>query len=219
MTHEVTHIDSNTARGAALEQASMGVFANAMLLQTGVGVDTDTVTVGAEVYELDTNSAVTAGNIAVDISGGATAEETIDALVLAINASGKSGVQAVKIDAGTMLLTSKKAVDDSFASVSLAETLTNGTLEAAMIPGRKRETKRAFGREPTAFEVADGRMFFPVDEVLAGLDVDVHVRDVSGIVKAWNGAVIFDGPNKAIVLDNTGAVDWVVGDRVLVNLS
>jgi len=213
------HVDRNTHKGRILEDGSLGVFANAMLLQTGVGVDGDLVTVGSEVYELDTDSSVGAGNVAVDISGGATAEDTIDALVLAINASGQSAVRAVKIDAATMLLVSKQAVDDDFSSVSLAETLTNGTLEAAMIAGQSRRGKRSFARNPTAFEVVDGRMFFPVDEsVLAGLDVDAHVRDTAGVVKAWSGAVILDTVNNAVVLDNSGGVDWVATDLVRVAL-
>ena len=60
-------------------------------------------------------------------------------------------------------------------------------------------------------------MFFPVDEsVVASLDVDVHVRDTSGVVKAWNGAVVLDTVNNAVVLDNSGATDWVATDLVRV---
>lgn len=76
---------------------------------TGVVSDGETVTIGARVYEFDTDSSVTGGNIAVDVSGGATAAEAVTALVAAITADGTATVTAVDGADDTVVVTAKIA--------------------------------------------------------------------------------------------------------------
>lgn len=62
------------------------VAAVGTLTFSGAVSDTETVTIGDDVYEFDTDAvaAITEGNIRVDVSGGATAAAAVTALVAAI---------------------------------------------------------------------------------------------------------------------------------------
>jgi hypothetical protein len=210
MSHQ-DHFDKNTHKGRALEDGSLGVFANALLQITGVVVDGQTVTVGAEVYEFDDDAVVVAGNILVDVSGGLSAVNALAQLTLAINASGKSGVRAEDpLDGVNLDLIAKKAHDNVSANVALAETIVNGAIDGAMQFGKKGTPPMKFTRNPSALEVVAGRMKWFFDREVGA--VQVHVRTSAGVVKAWDGG---DGFNDTeVTLDNAGAVDWVATDRV-----
>ncbi len=97
--------------------------------------DGETVTIGDDVYEFDTDSDVAEGHIAVDVSGGATASDAVTALVAAITDNATEGVSAVDGDgdtvvvtadtkgtAGNAIATTTTCVDGSWAE----ETLTGG---------------------------------------------------------------------------------------------
>ena len=82
-----------------LEQRGGGI-----LTFSGVVSDTETVTIGSDVYEFDADSSVTGGNIAVDVSGGVTAADAVTALVAAINASATEAVTAVDGNANSVVV-------------------------------------------------------------------------------------------------------------------
>lgn len=210
MSHQ-DHFDNNTHKGRALEDGSLGVFANALIQITGVVADGQTVTVGAEVYEFDDDAAVTAGNIAVDVTGDLSAANALAKLTLAINASGKSGVRAFDpVDGVNMDLIAKVAHDNVSANVALAETMTNGAIDTVMQEGKKGTPPMKLTRSPSALEVTAARMKWFFDREVT--HVQVHVRTAAGVVKAWDGA---DGFNDTeVTLDNAGAVDWVATDLV-----
>ncbi|KKN66408.1 hypothetical protein LCGC14_0472300 [marine sediment metagenome] len=210
MSHQ-DHFDRNTHKGRALDDGSLGVFANALLQITGVVVDGETVTVGAEVYEFDDDASVVAGNILVDVTGDLTAANALAKLTLAINASGKSGVRAEDpVDGVNMDLIAQKAHDNVSANVALAETIGNGAIDTAMQFGKKGTPPMKLTRSPSALEVVAGRMKWFFDREVSA--VQVHVRTTAGVVKAWDGG---DGFNDTeVTLDNGGAVDWVATDRV-----
>lgn len=98
--------------------------ATGTLTISGVVADGQTVTIGSKVYEFDTNSTVTAGNIAVDVSGGLTAPAAVTALVSAITANDKV-VDAVD-GAGDTVVVTAKAVGTG-GNVASTETMTNGS--------------------------------------------------------------------------------------------
>lgn len=79
--------------------------AQATLTFIGVVADGQLVTLGEDVYEFDTDSSVTEGHIAVDVSGGVTASDAVTALVSAITASGTEPVSAVDGDSDTVVVT------------------------------------------------------------------------------------------------------------------
>jgi len=75
--------------GAAnvIAPSAPGVKAVGTLTYSSTTADGEVVVIGTETYEFDTDSSVTAGNIAVDISGGASAAQSATALIAAITAS------------------------------------------------------------------------------------------------------------------------------------
>ncbi len=81
------------------------VKAQGTLTFNGSVSDGETVTIGGAVYEFDTNSDTVEGNIAVDVSGGATASDAVTALVAAITANENSVVTAEAGDGNTVVVT------------------------------------------------------------------------------------------------------------------
>lgn len=110
--------------------------------QSGNGVDGNLLTIVStedgvattRIYELDTAAApgaVTAGNVRVDISGGAGAAATITALVAAINADGNRVCNAVDIGGDAAALVALRTGQ----ALTATETLANGALGNATFPG------------------------------------------------------------------------------------
>lgn len=93
--------------------------------------DGETVTIGDEVYEFDTDSDVADGNIPVDVSGGATASDAVTALVAAITAesalvnatdgTGDTVVATAKVagTVGNSITTSTTCADGSWATPTM----------------------------------------------------------------------------------------------------
>lgn len=118
-----------------------GDKAAGVLTFTGVVSDGETVTIGSEVYEFDTDASVTSGNILVDVSGGATASDAVTALAASITSDsaivdGADGtgdtvdVTAKSVGvAGNSIATTTTCANASFGDV----TLLGGTEPAPLI--------------------------------------------------------------------------------------
>lgn len=209
------HFDRNTHKGRALDDASVGVFASALFVQSGVVVDGETVTIGAEVYEFDDDATITPGNIAVDVTGDLSAVNALAKLTAAVNAFGRSAVSMIDLlDGSRALIRSLKTTDSDLATlVPLAETGTLSAIDAAVNNGKKAVPPRAFSRSPTALEVTEGLMFWALDR--ASAEVVVTVTDSAGVQKAYNGAKVL-GANDILTLDNSGTIDFAATDTVTV---
>lgn len=103
-----------------------------------------TVTIGDDVYEFDTDGAVPDGRILVDVSGGATASDAVTALVAAITEN-TTEYTAVDGDGDTVVVTAA-VYGTAGNDITTTETCTNGswgavTLEDAVdgTPGKKGE--------------------------------------------------------------------------------
>lgn len=107
--------------------------ATGSLTFTGVVADGQTVTIGTEVYEFDTNSSVTSGHIAVDVSSGATASDAVTALVSAITAN-SSLVTAID-DTGDVVKVTSIGTGVSANSIATTETCTNASWGHATLTG------------------------------------------------------------------------------------
>ena len=210
------HFDRNTHKGRTLDDASLGVFASALFVQSGVVVDTETVTIGAEVYEFDDDATVTAGNIAVDVSGGLDAVNALAQLTVAVNTFGRSGVSMIDLlDGSRALIRSLKTTDSDLGTlVPLAETGSNSAIDAAVNNGKKAVPPKAFSRSPTALEVSEGLMFFAFDR--SSVEAVVTVTDVTGLQKVWDGLKAVLSLNDILTLDNSGGTDWDADDTVTV---
>src|SRR5437867_7796982 len=96
---------------------------NVLRLASNVA-DAETITIGSEVYEIDTAAApgaVTAGNIRVDCNAGVTPTIASASIVAAINANTRLGLTAVAISVNEVLVFTNN--DNAPIALPCAETL------------------------------------------------------------------------------------------------
>ena len=103
-----------------------------ILTLTGIAADTNTITIGDDIYEFIDGSIVGAGNIEVDISSSAVASDAIDALILASSAAAETDVVLTK---GNFSDTTCELVASGTLTVAISttETCTNGSFSSATI--------------------------------------------------------------------------------------
>src|SRR5689334_13070943 len=110
-------------------------FCNVLRLASNVA-DAETVTIGNEVYEIDTDPAtVVTGNILVNCSGGVTPILVGASLVATINANTQQGIVAKAISANEILIATKIGV--AGRALACSETLAgaNNAWAAALMYG------------------------------------------------------------------------------------
>lgn len=112
---------------------SIATAASATLTFSGVVADGETVTIGDDTYEFDTDSSVTSGNISVDVSGGATATDAVTALVSA-SASGTEAVTLADGDGDTVTVTADVKGTDA-ESITTSTDCENGAFDVANLDG------------------------------------------------------------------------------------
>lgn len=185
-------------------------FSNVLRLASNV-TDGETVTIGNEVYEIDTDPAtVVSGNILVNCSGGVTPLLAGAALAAAITANTQQGIVAKALSANEILIATK--IGAAGRALACSETLAgaNNSWAAAVMYGGSDTFKglQLQARAANATEVALGvmRFAFPFNPVSA----IVQVRTSAGVPKAWGGLTNFAGDR--IDLANTGSTDWAVSD-------
>lgn len=181
--------------------------------------DTETVTIGNDVYEFDrAGNGVVAGRIPVTGHADDTPANATTALVSAINASGTEHVRAVRVSANEVLVFGRWPKAQTTA---LAETLAgaNNAWDTAALRGGG---VHAVGpvvvvRAPNATEVALATMEIPLDFVPRAALVQVRVT-ATGALKAWDGAIVLNGVTYPYVkLDNSvGTVHFDAADTVTV---
>jgi len=180
--------------------------------------DAETITLGSEVYEIDTAAdpgAITAGRFRVNCSGGVTPTIAAPAIVAAINANTLLGLTAVAISVNEILVYTNS--DNSALAIACSETLAgaNNQWASATFTGgqiAKPQGLSLVQRVPNATEVAIGNLHcvfpFAVGAAMA------QVRSSTGASKAWDGVLTITGAR--VTLDNSGATDWAATDTVVV---
>lgn len=170
--------------------------------------DAEIITLGDEVYEFDTGSAITAGRIRVDVSGGATASAARTALVTAINAS--SNRFRAWASGGNVVTVATK--DPAAYTGAISENMAGGgnivngsAFRAGKVPTPARI--EVITRVPTSDEVTNGKINFPLTFVPRFYTLAI-VTTSTGARLAWDGALTIDATNNAISLDNAGSADW-----------
>lgn len=119
----------SSATYTVAEAAAAGI-----LTLTGAVSDGETVTIGTDVYEFDTDSTVTQGNIQVDVNADQTAPAAITALVAAITASDTVGVGAADGAGDTVDLTADNT-GPAGNLIATTETMANGSFGAVTLEG------------------------------------------------------------------------------------
>ena len=180
--------------------------------------DGETITIGSEVYEIDTAAdpgAITAGRVRVNCNAGVTPTIASAAIVAAINANTLLGLTAVAISVNEILVFTNS--DASALAIACSETLAgaNNQWGAATFTGGQLAKPQGVSlgqRAPNATEVAIGNLHF-VFPFAVGAAM-AQVRSSTGASKAWDGVLTITGSR--VTLDNAGATDWAATDTVVV---
>lgn len=138
---------------------------------SGVSSDAETVTVQGRVYEFDTGGAVAPGSVLVDISGGASAAQSVAAFVAAVNADSGASVEALADSAGTSAILIGKAATTAF---TLATTCANGVVSGAAMADGRAQADRYFSFSQHPLTAAD------ITALAAGNEVPVCGMDDPG---------------------------------------
>ena len=101
----------------------------------------ETVTIGEDVYEFDTDGSVEEGNIQVDVSGGDTASDAAAALNTAINEDGTEPVTAEEDETDDAVIVTYDIKGEVGNSVETTETVTNATWENETLTGGQNGTE------------------------------------------------------------------------------
>lgn len=102
--------------------------ATATLAFTGVVADAQTVTIGTEIYEFKTSGNAGTGKIKVDVSEGVTAEDAVEALATAINAtSALVKAEAISDAEQDAVVLNYKSVGTDGNAITISTTATNAS--------------------------------------------------------------------------------------------
>lgn len=104
--------------------------ATATLAFTGNVADTQTVTIGTEVYEFKTSGDAGEGKIKVDVSEGVTAEDAVEALATAINAtSALVDAMPVSDEEQDVVILTYKEIGTEGNAIAVSTTATNASFK------------------------------------------------------------------------------------------
>ena len=192
-------------------------FSNVLRIASNVA-DGETVTIGNEVYEIDTaadpGALGVASNIRVNCSSGVTPAIAGTALCAVINTVTQQGIVAKVINVGEVIIATRIGV--AGRALACAKTLagaSNGWAAAVMYGGSDPfKGEQVQSRAANANEVAllAMRFVFPFNPVSAL----VVVRTATGAPKAWGGNTVLTADRVDVV--NTGATDIAATDVVTV---
>lgn len=204
---------------AARKKLDGRVAINVLRVASAVS-DTETITIGTTVFEVDTAAtpAITAGRVRVDCNAAQTATAFCTAFETAVNAANVSGFsyRATKISATEVLIYRLYSGADATACT---ETLagTNNAWAAATAYGGAAEPQILrsvvlMGRAANATEVALGTMHFVLPFTPAA--ILVQVRTAAGVRVAHDGGSNATG--NRVTVDNTGSTDFAATDVITV---
>lgn len=187
---------------------------------TGDGIDTDILTIDGTVFELDVAPpSITAGRVGVDISGGATANDT--AIALAAQISETLGVGSKRIYADAVIAnTVEQVIIFGAGPFTATEALTNGTLAATTAYGGENSADALASvlvdRVPLASEVTTGAMHFVFDGTVKAAVIQARITATGAILPTLDTDVTIAA--NLVTLDNggAGAVDFAATHTVAV---
>lgn len=173
-------------------------------------VSTQAITHANNIWDADTFGTTTAG---VD----PTADESVNALALAINTDASQLVTATKISANEMLIVHDDLGTNAVATTETLAGSNNAWAATTMFGGAQVVDPlvqfQVQQRVPLAREVEVDNMHFLFPFTVAA--AQVHVRTTaSGIVIAWNGGYTITG--NRVQVTNEGNTDWAATSTVLV---
>ena len=197
-------------------QMSPGKVALGVIYIPSNVADTETITIGADIYEWDRAAdGVVAGTALVGHADDTPTNAT-PVLVAAINASGTEAITAIQISVNEVLLVAD-AVGVVVTGLSTdMQGANNAVAAATMLTGTAIAQKKVISgaRVPNATEVTLGNVHIPLDFVPIAVVVQIRAT-ATGIVLAHDGDIIITGgDNPYITVNNDGAVDFDADDTI-----
>lgn len=209
---------SESVKGAIINMAAFGVMPFGAVVFADAVSDGETVVIGDTTYEFDTDDDYTAGNIQVDVSGGATAADAAAALKTAINASDPV-VDAADGETSNVLILTPSAAAATDMTVTVTETLEAAGNIASDVANGVSLCIGSFGYVATAADVAEGQVALTITPpgtrtLIDALVAVCSVSDGAVTKKAWDGGYTID--SGVITITNAGSTDWAAGDYIVI---
>lgn len=177
------------------------IAATGTLTFTGVVSDGELVVIGADVYEFDTDTSITAGHIQVDVSGGVTAPAAVTALAAAITASDTQGVGGVDGTGDTVVLTADTA-GATANEIITTKTCVNASFNNATLIGGITAENLEFLNVLLAY----GQQF-----IITGITLEVDAAAVPTGMQGFK-LYLFDS-NPTVQIDNV-TFNLIAADRI-----
>lgn len=205
------------------DETRNGIVAVARLFMPNQPVDTNTIGIGADVYEFDSGGGVTAPNIAVTIGGSAAA--TRANLISAINTLGTAFVRADEVGTAVMVrsaVTRGGSATPADPNVALTEAITDaldfwdvGNVNLNTLSGQA----YAYIKQATAVLTVNAGMvtaasFFVADFPFTPSGFTFQVRTSAGVIKLVTDAVTI--VNTAILYTLAGATQAANTDVITI---
>jgi len=198
---------------------------------TGTTSDTEVLDINGRTYEFDTNGAIT-GDVAVDVSGGASATQSATAFVAALNADASRTVDGIDVGDGTVILV-RRTEDATMPTLDASGAANVVASGAALVVGATEavKTSHRFVRAITAQDVTTTtgtNGVIPIGAIPSTSVPSVflvQVRSANGVIKAcanvrWSWA---QANSNFMVLQaletQAAATDFASGDTVSVLVS
>lgn len=181
--------------------------------------DGDFFQLGDKIFEIDEAAdGVVAGRIAIDTSGDVTAAAAVLTIIGVINGNKPVTPLTAEVhpgDADHILLIADKrgGAGNMVYTATFANTSTitgSGNLQfgengASQIMARNEYIVEAEDASATQVVIDTG--------LTTARHYKLQIYSSAGVEKAWDGALILDS-NKRLILDNSGAVDWIDTDII-----
>lgn len=205
---------------SALKAACAGQRAQNVLRLASAVSDAELVVIGPDTYEFDTAAnpgTITAGNIRVNVVAAQTADAAATALVAAINASSTIGIGATKISSNEVLIFSNVSGNFVYACTETLAGSNNVWAAAAMYGGEAKAARKwaLVSRAVIAQEITIGNVHFCFPFIPTR--VLVQVFSATFVPKAtWVGAYTINATTGNVIIDNSGATDFIATDIITV---
>jgi hypothetical protein len=193
-------------------------YQNVLLLFTNVAHG-ESVTVGSDVFQVDTNAwptaALTNGAFRVALTNGALAPTNFGAaFVTCFNSSNRLGLIATAVSRAEVLVYSPPGVVGRVFTCTNSMAVTSnlwarGTLSGGSAPYPSLCIR---SRTVSASEVLVGQVRFQLG--FTPVSIFATVWSSAGVTKAWDGALTLSGA--LLTLDNSGSTDWAATDIITV---
>ncbi|MCA9101341.1 MAG: hypothetical protein KDA63_09335 [Planctomycetales bacterium] len=191
------------------------------LVFTGQPADTEIVTIGGRIYELDTDAtADSSGDVLIDITGDSNLADNITGIVAGINDDASATVTAVDDSANSTIWLYAKTAGAAGNAITLTTDFSNCTASAAtLVDGRVGGVgrKQAIRHTITSAEASAGKVRV-IDPTMGHLfTANIRIEDAGVINDTPDSTIAITQPNLLVITEGTTPA-WTAGDVLVIEL-